>query len=171
VSEFWTGQSGEYGNPHAGEPIQEEWLESGQETGPPDAWAEMRPIPVKVQHDESELVSPQATSFNSYAIPLAPTVGGTGTLQPLQVCPHRYRRYKAKFLFTATGAVTIYVDKVIDRLMSNALGATFQIVIPAALTQSTQLMPEYDGEQPLYMVANAPGASVSVMDEGYKTVQ
>lgn len=172
MSEFWTGQSGEYGNPGAGEPLQEGWLENDAATNQePVRWGEVEPIPVRVTHTESQRVAPEATAFMTFPIPQIPQASGAGATQAQQICPHRYHRYKAKFLFSGGAAGTIYVAKDPNTLMSGALGAAFAIVVAAALTQATQLMPEYDGQQPLYMMATVPGFVVSVMDEGYKAVQ
>lgn len=45
---------------------------------------------------------------------------------------------------------------------------------PAAPTNALQAvpaLPDYDGQQPLYAIANNAGVSVAVMDESYKAVQ
>lgn len=138
----------------------------------PDQWAELQPVPVEIRRTETENVAPESTSWMFYNIPLAPAVGGTGTLQPAQICTHKYHRYKAKMVWTVPANCIIYLDRVADRLMSGALGTTFQIQVGAtAVTTSTQLLPDYDGQQALYAVASVAGATCSVMDESFKQVQ
>jgi hypothetical protein len=138
----------------------------------PDAWAELQPVPVEIKRTEIEQVAPESTSWMFYNIPLAPALAGTGALQPVQICTHKYHRHKAKFLWTIPANCVIYLDRVQDRLMANALGTTFQIITGAtAITSSAVILPEYDGQQALYAVATVAGATVSVMDESYKTVQ
>ena len=153
-------------------------IESGWENAPedqeqgPDTWGNTEPIPVIIHGSMSERVAPEAVSLLTLQIPVAINVAGTGTGQPAQLCPHAYHRYKAKFTWTVPANCTIYVAKTREALMSGSLANAFSIVVGAtAVTQSTLLMPEYDGQPALYAVASIAGAQVSVMDETYKTVQ
>jgi hypothetical protein len=147
-------------------------IEQGWEDAPEeqyqgaDAWSQMRPMDVRVVATMAENVAPEATTWMTFSIPAT-----GGTTLPIRVCPHSSRRYKAKFLFTALGADTIYIARVQDYLTSNALGTAFMVTIGAALTQSTSILPDYDGAQPLYMISKNGLCGVSVMDETYKTVQ
>jgi hypothetical protein len=122
-------------------------------------------IPVKITETLTENVAPEATSWNSYSIAQAPQLAGTGGTQPTQLCPHRYHRYKAKFIFNIPAATTVYIARVPDYLMSGAFGNAF------ALTTG-QNLPDYDGQQAMYAIYTGTGpVTVSVMDEGFKEVQ
>jgi hypothetical protein len=136
--------------------IEQGWedADQSQDQGAPTWFPEA--IPVKVIATETG---------NSFGIAQAPQVGGTGAAQPTQICPHRYHRYKAKFVFNIPAATTVYIARVQDYLMSGAYGNAF------ALTTS-QNLPDYDGQQAVYAVYTGTGpVTVSVMDEGFKEVQ
>lgn len=149
--------------------IERAWEESYNRTeNDPGTLEYDRIRPVKVEFEQTERVAPDSTSWLQFGIAF---LGSGGSLQPTQVCPHRYHRYKAKFLFTGPAAAIIYVARIPDTLMSGALGTTFSITIGAGGAVSAPLMQEYDGQQPVYMIASVTGVSVSVMDEGYKPVQ
>lgn len=122
--------------------------------------------PVKVEFTQDIRVAPDSTAWTAFSI----AVLGQAT-EPTQVCPHKYHRYKAKFLFTGPAAAVIYVARNRDQLTSGALGTTYSITIGAGGATSQPLMQEYDGQQAVYMAASVAGVSVSVMDEGYKPVQ
>lgn len=155
---------------HTGEPLEQEWIDAAdyeQEQGP-DAWSEMRPIPVTIDRTENERVAPETVALTSWPVG---TSGPTGS-GPTQICPHNYHRYKAKFTWVIPANTTVFIATDPTKLSSNAFGVAYQITVGAtAITNSTQIMPEYDGQKPLYAVANNPGVVVSVLDEGYKTVQ
>lgn len=157
--------------PGFGEPLEDEWVHADDETVQgADDWSEMHPIPVRVKETESQNVAPDSVALGTWAVPLIPQAGGTGALQPQQICPHRYKRYKAKFLVQATGAGILYIAKDPNTLMSSALANAFQVQVPVT-TQSIPIIPDYDGQQPLYVMASVVGMTIAVMDEGFKTVQ
>lgn len=158
---------------NTGEPLEEDWIHAGQQQDEsPDQWANMRPIPVEIKRTESERISPEAVALFSITVPLLPALAGTGGVQPAILCPHNYHRYKAKFIWTVPANTIIYIATNRDTLTSMALGFTYQIIVGAtAIANSSQLMPEYDCQKPLYVMANNAGVQVSIMDESYKVVQ
>lgn len=156
----------------SGEPLEEEWLEDYSETdNDPGSLEYNRSQPVRVEFEQTQRVAPETASWSFFQVSIALAVGGTGSFQPTQICPHRYHRYKAKFLWTIPANTTVYLDRVPDRLMSGALGTTFQVTTGATGLVSASVLPDYDGQQPLYAVATNAGVTVSVMDESYKAVQ
>lgn len=148
--------------------IQQDWEESDeyQDQEASSYRENVNVRPVKVEFEQTQNVAPESTAWMAWAI----AVIGVG-LQPTQICSHKYHRYKAKFLWTIPANTIVYLDRVADRLMSGALGTTFNIATGAAAIQSSVILPDYDGQQPLYAIANGPGVFVSVMDESFKAVQ
>ena len=145
--------------------IEQGWedADSQQDQGAPTWFPEA--IPVRITETLSENVAPEATSWNSYTVAAAPNAAGTGAQAPTQLCPHRYHRYKAKFVFNIPATTTVYIARVQDSLMSNAFGNAFQLT-------TGQNLPDYDGQQAVYAVFTGTGpVTVSVMDEGFKEVQ
>jgi hypothetical protein len=145
--------------------IEQGWEDADQQQdqGAPTWFPEA--IPVKVMATETENVAPEATSWNSFGIAQAPQQAGTGAAQPTQICPHRYHRYKAKFVFNIPAGTTVYIARVQDYLMSGAYGNAFALI-------TGQNLPDYDGQQAVYAVYTGTGpVTVSVMDEGFKEVQ
>jgi hypothetical protein len=122
-------------------------------------------IPVRIEHSESENVSPGSASWMTYSVVSGTQITGGGGLRPTQVLTHKYHRYKAKFVMTVPAATLVYVSNNENTLMSNALGTAF-VLGPG------QVMPDYDAQQPVYMVFTGTGpVTVSVLDESYKNVQ
>lgn len=142
-----------------------------------------KPIPVHIERDESELVSPEFCSLMTFSVP---QVGGAGGAQGwVQILPHRYHRYKARLILPApfTNAI-LYVATIRDRLTGGqltptGLGAT-------AGTQLTGLIAlpcnvagqvyEYTAQRPLFAAwggtyATTPTISLSVSDESYGDVK
>jgi hypothetical protein len=149
--------------------IEQGWEESYNRTENDPGTLEYDKIrPVKVEFEESIRVAPESTSWMSWPVGV---IGISGTSRPTQVCPHRYHRYKAKFVWSVPANTTIYVARTEDALMSQAFGTAFTIQVGAGGFVGGGLMPEYDGQQPVYMMASQAGVVVSVMDEGYKPVQ
>jgi hypothetical protein len=140
-----------------------EAADSEQEQAPAEWFP--NPIPVKITETLTETVAPESTAWLFWNVAQGPTLAGGGAVQPTQLCPHRYHRYKAKFVFNIPAATTVYIAKTPDPLMSGALGTTYQLI-------TGQQMPDYDGQQAVYAVYLGTGpVTVSVMDEGYKEVQ
>lgn len=141
------------------------WEEADEEQDqdPEGEWRQEQPI--LVESVQSQRVAPESTSWNHYNIPV---IGST--LQPAQICTHKYHRYKAKFTGFIPANVNVYFDRVPDRLMSGALGATFR-VNGGTGGLAYNIIPDYDGQQPLYAIADGAGAFIDVMDESYKAVQ
>jgi hypothetical protein len=125
--------------------------------------SKMSPVPVRIMFDENQQVSPQFCSWMTFPI------GQTGVSPATQICTHRYHRYKAKFIVNFPGAGTLYIARVPDYLNTGATGNAFALTVAAAITGN--LLPDYDGEQPVYAIASIAGVSISVMDESYGTVQ
>jgi hypothetical protein len=125
--------------------IEQGWEDSDnqQDQGAPTWFPEA--IPVKITETLTENVAPEATSWLTFPIALGPQIGGGGASQPTQLCPHRYHRYKAKFVCNIPGGTVVYLSRVIDYLMSGALANQFQLA-------SGQNLPDYDGQQALYSV-------------------
>lgn len=125
--------------------IEQGWedADQSQDQGAPTWFPEA--IPVKITETLTENVAPEATSWLTFPIALAPNAAGTGTQQPTQLCPHRYHRYKAKFICNIPGGVTVYLSRVIDYLMSGALANQFTLT-------TGQTLPDYDGQQAVYAV-------------------
>lgn len=153
---------------HTGaENMAEEWLDDdGQDEYADEQEGYYQPHPVRVEMEATQRVAPESTSWLSYVVPLFGQ-----TPRPLQLLPHKYHRYKAKFLWTATAASVVFISRTEDALMGNALGNIFQMTIGAATVNSIPILPDYDGQQPLYCVCTVGGVIVSVMDESYKAVQ
>jgi hypothetical protein len=145
--------------------IESGWEHDTQET---DQGAEEwfpRAIPVEIKHSETENIAPGSASWMSYPIVSAAQITGGGGLRPTQVCTHKYHRYKAKFTVTIPAATLVYVSNNENSLMSNALGVT-------AVYGPGQSIPDYDAQQPVYMVFTGTGpVSITVLDESYKNVQ
>lgn len=148
--------------------IQQDWEEADEyQEQDPSSYRENQNVrPVKVEFAETQNVAPESTAWMTWQV----AVLGVNT-QPSQICTHKYHRHKAKFLWTIPANTTVYIDRVPDRLTSNALATTFTITTGATGLQSASVLPEYDGQQAVYAIANNPGVSVSVMDESYKKVQ
>lgn len=148
--------------------IEQSWENAGYEQEQsPDNWSELSPIPVRVEHTDTERIAPEMGALTSWQI----AVIGVSSA-PTQLCPHRYHRYKAKFTWTLPANSIVYISTDQSKLMSNAFGMTYQIITGAnAIVNSTVIMPEWDAQKPLYAIANVAGAQCSVMDEGYNVVQ
>lgn len=148
--------------------IEQSWEDASYEqVQAPDDWSELSPIPVRVEHTDSERVAPEMGALTSWQI----AVIGVSA-QPTQLCPHRYHRYKAKFTWTIPANCIVYISTDASKLMSNAFGLAYQIITgAAAIVNSTVIMPEWDCQKPLYAIATVAGAQCSVMDEGYNVVQ
>jgi hypothetical protein len=137
--------------------IEQGWegADNQQDQGAPAWFPEA--IPVKITETLTENVAPESTSWLVFPIASAPQASGAGASQPTQLCPHRYHRYKAKFVCNIPGGCTVYLSRVSDYLMSGAVANQF------VLTAGQQL-PDYDGQQALYAVyantgVNQPGAT------------
>lgn len=139
-----------------------EW-EQDQEAG---EWGHEQAVPVKVEFEQTQQVAPESTAWMYWPVAI---VGQSD--RATQLVPHRYHRYKAKMLWTVPAGVTVYIDQDNSRLTSNSFGTTFQFTAPAAGFTSQQVLPDYDGQQPVYAMASGAGVSVAVMDESYKEVQ
>jgi hypothetical protein len=125
--------------------IEQGWenADDAQDQGAPTWFPQ--PIPVKIVEALTENVAPESTSWLVFPIAAAPQLSGGGSNQPTQLCPHRYHRYKAKFVCNIPGGYTVYVSRVVDYLMSGALANQFQLI-------NGQNLPDYDGQQALYAV-------------------
>jgi hypothetical protein len=128
-------------------------------------WGEMTPIPVHIQRSETENIAPSATSWNAFTIP------SLAVNQPVRLVNHNYHRYKAKFLWLATGADTVWLARVQDYVSGNPGGTVYKINIAAAITQSVSIIQDYDGQQPIFAISQNGLVTVSVFDETYKSVQ
>jgi hypothetical protein len=156
--------------------IEQGWEEaSDEQVQEPEGWSQKHPIQVEIANSQVQEVAPEATAWSNLAIPQVPVVAGTGASQPAQLCPHAYHRYKAKFLWfipsTVTLPVTVYLSKNKDVLMGGSTANVYQFTVTTAIANSFPLVPDYDGQQPLYAMASQPGTTVSVMDEIFKRVQ
>jgi hypothetical protein len=125
--------------------IEQGWegADNQQDQGAPTWFPEA--IPVKITETLTENVAPESTSWLTFPIASAPQASGAGASQPTQLCPHRYHRYKAKFVCNIPPGTVVYLSRVVDYLMSGALANQF------ILSQGQQL-PDYDGQQALYAV-------------------
>lgn len=119
-----------------------------------------KPVHVKVTDTQSQRVAAEFTAMNSF------TISQAGVTQATQIVPHKYHRYKAKFIWTIPASTTVFVSNRQDPLNNpNPPSTIFQLV-------NGQNMPDYDGQQPLYAVFTGSGpVTVSVMDETYGPVQ
>lgn len=137
------------------------YVPHGQDDSVPESQYEgPKPIDVRVVYTESENVAAEFTALQTWPVPLA------GSGQPVQVCPHRYHRYKAKFTLTVPAATTLYLATKPDPL-NVAVPSVFQYAIGPG-----QSVPDYEGQQPLYAVFTGTGpVNISVMDMSYGKVQ
>lgn len=124
-----------------------------------ETW-EPQSVPVKVMDMVSKNLAPDSTAFTSWNIPALPAY--------IQICPHRYQRYKAKFCVNIPAATTLLIAKTPEALTGGSTITTFQITN----TSVPGTIPDYDGMQPLYAAFTGTGpVTISVMDEGFKPVQ
>lgn len=112
-------------------------------------------VPVKIVFDENERVSPQFCSHMTWPVPHA---------APAQmVVPRNKFRYKAKLTAIFPGAGSIYTNHYPDPLSNvNPQGATFTVLAAGSIE-----LPDYDAEQPLYVIASIAGVALTVWDETY----
>lgn len=143
------------------------WVDASrkQDQTPPDVagLTPQNPIHVKVANTQTERVAPEFTGWRTWAVLAA------GSAQPVQICQRRYHRYKAKLIWTIPSATTVYLDNKPDSLSSPVPAPTLgQLAGPL----TTWVMPDYDGQQPLYAVFTGAGpVTVTVIDESYGPVQ
>ncbi len=141
----------------------EEPFNSQDQEPVPDGMSAQRPVHVKVVATESQRVAPEFAGMQTVYVGLA------GTDQPTQICPHRYHRYKCKFLWSIPADTIVYVATKPDALGSPAPPPTIYQLTPSSYFGT---MPDYDAQEPLYAVYTGTGpVTVSVMDESYGTVQ
>jgi len=128
-----------------------------QEQGP-EQWFP-NPVPVTVVETVTKQLAPDSTAWNTFNVPAAPAY--------IQICPHRYNRYKAKFNVNIPATTTLLLAKTQDPLSSGstALWSMTNTSVPGTI-------PDYDGMQPLYASFTGTGpVTIAVMDEGFKPVQ
>lgn len=148
--------------------LEESWTEPPSATTdqtPPDLAGlyPEHPIHVKVVDVASQNVAPEFVGMATWVVQLA------GSGNPTQLLQHRYHRYKAKMIWTIPAATTVWLDNKPDSLSNPNPPAT-----KASLTGplASWIMPEYDGQQPLYAVFTGTGpVTVTVFDESYGTSQ
>jgi hypothetical protein len=113
-------------------------------------------FPVRIVTDESGKVAQIAPEFGSCMTWPVPQIGAPA----VQVLTRRLRRYKAKlFIVSVTGATTLIMSSKLDALTSNSQGATYPAV--------AGFLPDWESQQPLYMLAAGGTLVVSVIDESY----
>jgi hypothetical protein len=118
-----------------------------------------KPVPVEIVNTVSKNLAPDSTAWNTFPIPQAPN--------SVQICPHRYQRYKAKFNVTIAANTTLLLAKTQDALStgSSVLWSMTSTSVPGTI-------PDYDGMQALYAAFTGTGpVTIAVMDEGFKPVQ
>ena len=122
-----------------------------------------KPVHVKVVDTATERVAPEFTGMATWNVQLA------GSGNPTQLLQRRYHRYKAKMVWNIPAATTVWLDNKPDSL-SNPQPPATKASFTGPLT--AWVMPEYDGQQPLYAVFTGTGpVTVTVIDESYGTVQ
>lgn len=116
------------------------------------------PVPVRVMFDENERIPPEFAAW--LTVPIG-TVGN-----PTRVVGRINTRYKCKMsVLIPTGGATLYIANNFAPLsLPNPIG--YSLTYAAGQFN----LPEYDGMQPVYMVASAAGVVVSVLDESYGAV-
>jgi hypothetical protein len=120
------------------------------------------PLHVKVVDTQNENVAAEFTSLMTYQVLLA------GTAVPVQICPHRYHRTKAKFVVNMSADTVLYVATKPDPI-SGPVPSPVAFAFPEA---AGFRLPDYEGQQPLYAVFTGPGpCTVAVWDSSYGTVQ
>jgi hypothetical protein len=141
---------------HSSEPVDPNWTESpfssgayAQEQNPMLGEMPEHPLHVKVVSTASEQVAAEHTALTSFSPPLA------GSANPVQICPHKYHRLKAKSLWTIPLGYTVWLAHKPDGLSTPTPATTnFQLV-------NGMVMPDYDGQQPLYAVYTGTGLAPS----------
>lgn len=107
------------------------------------------PLHVKVVATANEEVAPEHAALTTFPLPLA------GTANPVQICPHRYHRMKAKFQCLVGLGYTVWLAHKPDALSTPTPATTnYQVVNGMSL-------PDYDGQQPLYAVYTGTGLAPS----------
>jgi hypothetical protein len=118
-----------------------------------------KPVPVIVHDVTSKNLAPDSTAWNTFNIPLVPNY--------IQICPHRYQRYKAKFNIIIPAATTLLLAKTPDAFSSGS-----SVVWSMTNASVPGTIPDYDGMQALYAAFTGTGpVTIAVMDEGFKPVQ
>jgi len=121
------------------------------------------PVHVKVVDVASQRVAPEFTGWDTWTIVQA------GTGPPTQLCQHRYHRYKAKIIWNIPAATTVWLDNTPNGI-SNPVPPATKAQLTGPLT--AWVMPDYDGQQPLYATWTGTGpVTAVVIDESYGTVQ
>jgi hypothetical protein len=99
--------------------------------------------------------APEFGSCLTWAIPMF------GVNQPIQVLPRRIRRHKSYVEVSFTVPGTVYFNSKLDPLsIPNGYAVTFAA---AGLYR----FPDWETQQPLYIIATVAGLSASVVDMSY----
>lgn len=143
-------------------PYDFEVADQEQEAQPAD-WGKLQPIPVKVEHTQDERVAAEVAAHTTWNIPEA------GAGQAVTICPHLYKRYKAQMQVNISGGATaIVLNSQAGPLNSaNPQGSIWYP--PAGATVYD--LPPYESMRKLHAIAIGGTATISVMDQSYKTVQ
>jgi hypothetical protein len=113
------------------------------------------PVYMDPSYTATEEIAPDYGSTMTYAIPQF----GVGT--PLQVLTRRLRRHKAYVEVNFTLAGSVIFNSKIDQLSSQS---GYTVAVPVA---GLYRLPDWESQQPLYVIATVAGLSVSVIDFSY----
>lgn len=142
--------------------LPEEW---GADEGPPFepnvAEAEYPAVvPVRVVFSETENLPPGFASCMTWPIPVI----NVGT--PLAILQRRQHRFKAQLMLSMPGAGTVTLNTKQEPL---SVQQGFAFVATAAV--SNQVLPPYESQQPLYVIASIAGCTIAVIDQSFGQVQ
>lgn len=149
-------------------PIQGEWVEEGaqdQYVPEEEAFQEEVGIPVRVIDKPHERESPEFVGWYTVQIGQAGQVSGWPYCT--QILQRRLRRYKAKFgpVQFGTGCTAVIFASKPDGLSNPNITAAF--FNGWVVNASGQILPDYDGEKPVYAIAIGGVATISLFDESY----
>jgi hypothetical protein len=135
----------------------------------PGEWGNMEPIPVKITRTQDQRMAAETSAHTTWSIPQA------GTALAIMICPHLYKRYKAQLqvcIPEAGGATAIVLNSKPDMLNNSNPQGSFWYP-PSVNTEGNTIfdLPPYEAMQRLYAIAVGGVATISVMDQSFKTVQ
>jgi hypothetical protein len=84
-----------------------------------------------------------------------------GVGQPIQILTRRVRRFKAFIEINFTVAGTVTFNAKLDPL---SVPQGYTVAVPVA---GLYRAPEWENQQPLYIIASVGGLTVSVIDQSY----